>query len=600
MHNLAETLVGTPIQSFRGGVARLAALSAALAFGAGALGLEDAASAADDERPPPNFLVIVADDMGWSDIGALGGEIRTPSIDGLAAAGTLMTSFYVAPTCAPTRAMLMTGVDNHQAGLGVQSVLRASNQVGINYEGQLHDGVVTVAETLASRGYQTFMAGKWHLATEPAQWPDKRGFQRSFALLTGGASHFADQRAIAPVEVPEYVRDGERVAELPADFYSSTAYADALLGYLRERDGNAPFFAYLAFTAPHDPLQVPDAWLDRYRGAYAAGPAATRRARAERQAALGLIPADTPLWEYPKFPAWFPNHAAPWAERSEEQRAKDARRMEIYAAMVELMDAEIGRVMDYLDAQGALDDTYVFFLSDNGASSPGPLVYPGVTQEWFAANWSNAHETRGQAGNFTVMGREWASAAVTPWRLYKNSVGEGGIRSPLIARGPDIAAGRFNDAIAHVTDLAPTIYELAGARPATMPLFEDKILPQGASLAAVLSGNAASARESFGVHLFGNRGYRHGQWKISNTQPPLGTGAWELFDLEADPGEVRDLALEQPERLQALRAEYDEYLERHAVILPAQSPLTAGLRQLYPEPCDWWCELRFAVIGLLN
>ena len=598
MHNLAETLVDAPIQSFRCGVGRLAALGAALAVGAGALASEDGAPGGGN--PAPNFLVIVADDMGWSDIGVLGGEIRTPSIDSLAAAGTLMTSFYVAPTCAPTRAMLMTGVDNHQAGLGVQSGLRAANQTGINYEGQLHNGVVTVAEALASRGYQTFMAGKWHLATEPAQWPDKRGFQRSFSLLTGGASHFADQRAIAPVEVPEYVRDGQPVTDLPADFYSSTAYADALLGHLEARDRDAPFFAYLAFTAPHDPLQVPDAWLDRYRGAYAAGPVATRRARAERQAKLGLIPPDAPLWEYPKFPAWFPNHAAPWAERSEEQREKDARRMEIYAAMVELMDAEIGRVVDYLAAQEALEDTYVFFFSDNGASSPGPLVYPGVTQEWFAAHWSNAHETRGQAGNFTVMGREWASAAVTPWRLYKNSVGEGGIRSPLIVRGPAIVRGRFNDAIAHVTDLAPTIYQLADAQPATMPLFDGKTLPQGVSLAAVLSGQSASARESTGVHLFGNRGYRRGQWKISNTQPPLGPGTWELFDLAADPGEVRNLASEQPERLQALRAEYDEYLERHAVILPAQSPLTAGLRQLYPEPCDWWCELRFAAIGLLN
>ena len=190
------------------------------------------AQAAEQENRPPNFLVIVADDLGWSDIGVLGGEIRTPSIDRLAEDGTLVTSFYVAPTCAPTRAMLMTGVDHHEAGLGVQSGLRAPNQVGINYEGQLHDGVVTVAEALAARGYQTFMTGKWHLANEDAQGPHNRGFQRSFVLLTGGASHFADQRPIAPVEIPEYVRDGAPVDELPADFFSSTAYADTLLEYL--------------------------------------------------------------------------------------------------------------------------------------------------------------------------------------------------------------------------------------------------------------------------------------------------------------------------------------------------------------------------------
>ena len=556
--------------------------------------------AAELESRPPNFLVIVADDLGWSDIGVLGGEIRTPSIDRLAEDGTLVTSFYVAPTCAPTRAMLMTGVDHHEAGLGVQSGLRAPNQVGINYEGQLHDGVVTVGEALAARGYQTFMTGKWHLANEDAQGPHNRGFQRSFVLLTGGASHFADQRPIAPVEIPEYVRDGEPVEELPADFFSSTAYVDTLLEYLGQREADAPFFAYLAFTAPHDPLHVPDEWLDRYIGAYADGPVATRQARARRQAALGLIPEGARLWNYPRFPGWFPNHAAPWAERPEEQRLKDARRMEIYAAMVEQMDVQIGRVVDHLAAEGVLDDTYVLFFSDNGASSPGPLVYPGVTQEWFAEHWSNAHETRGQPGNFTVLGREWASAAVTPWKLFKNSVSEGGIRSPLIVRGPSVEAGAFRDAIAHVTDVAPTLYALAGVDPATDPLFQDRTLPHGVSLMPVLTGAEASVRDSVGIHLFGNRGYRRGQWKISNTQPPLSTGQWELFDLEADPGEVNDLAEARPDLLRELLAEYDGYLERHAVILPAESPLTAGLRQLYPEPCDWWCELRFSVIGLLN
>lgn len=587
-------MVNVLFKWFLHGAARVLLMSAALVAGV-------CAQTSEAEGQPPNFLVIVADDMGWSDIGVLGGEIRTPSIDSLAEAGTLLTSYYVAPTCAPTRAMLMTGVDNHLAGLGVQSGLRASNQVGVNYQGQLHDGVVTLAEALAERGYQTFMAGKWHLANERAQWPHRRGFQRSFALLTGGASHFADQQEISPVEIPEYVQDGRPVDELPSDFYSSTAYADALLGHLQERDAGAPFFAYLAFTAPHNPLQVPDDWLDRYRGAYAAGPVATRQARAERQAALGLIPEGAPLWEYPRFPGWFPNHAAPWAERSEERRLQDARWMEIYAAMVELMDAQIGRVVDHLAAQGELDNTYVLFFSDNGASSPGPLVYPGVTTEWFAANWSNAHATQGQPGNFTVLGREWASAAVTPWKLYKNSVSEGGIRSPLIVRGPAVLSGARSPAIAHVTDIAPTLYELAGLQPETSPLFQGKTLPQGLSLMPVLSGAAPAVRQSFGVHLFGNRGYRRGQWKLSNTQPPLGNGQWELFDLGADPGEVRDLAEERPQLLAELLAEYDGYLERNQVILPAESPLKeVGLRQLYPGPCDWWCELRFSFIDLLN
>ena len=568
-------------------------MSALLVAGASAQPIEEA-------NRSPNFLVIVADDMGWSDIGVLGGEIRTPVIDSLAAAGVLFTSYYVAPTCAPTRAMLMTGVDHHQAGLGVQSGMRATNQVGINYEGQLHDGVTTVAEALANRGYQTFMAGKWHLANDAAQAPHNRGFQRSFALLNGGASHFGDQQEIGPAEIPRYLRDGEPVAELPADFYSSTSYTDNMLGYLEERDDNAPFFAYLAFTAPHDPLQVPDEWLDSYAGAYDDGPVATRRARAERQRDLDLIPEDAGLWNYRRFPGWFPNHLPSWSDRSAERRERDARRMEIYAAMVEIMDQQIGRVIDHLAETGELDNTYIFFFSDNGASSPGPLVYPGVTPDWFAANWSNAHETRGQPGNFTVQGPEWASVSVTPFKLYKNSVSDGGIRSPLIVRGPSVTASGYNSAIAHVTDIVPTVYDLVGIQPESNPAFAGKTLPQGVSLAPVLHGESASVRESFGVHLFGNRGYRRGQWKISNTQPPLSNGQWELFDLAADPGEVNNLAGSNPELMQELLAEFEEYLIRHEVLLPAQSPLRAGLRQLYPEQCNWWCELRFAIIQRMN
>lgn len=557
---------------------------------------QDAASL--DSRA--NFLVIVADDMGWSDLGALGGEIRTPTLDGLAQRGTLMTDYYVAPTCAPTRSMLVTGVDNHQAGLGVQSGLRAANQIGINYEGELHDGVVTVAEGLLANGYQTFMAGKWHLANDTAQSPHNRGFQRSFALLSGGASHFGDQVPINPLEPARYREDEDSIEQLPTDWYSSIGYADKMLEYLDQRDPDAPFLAYLAFTAPHDPLQVPDGWLDRYEGAYDIGPVAVRQARAERQAALGLIPDGAGLWPYPKFPGWFPNHAAPWAERSAEQREKDVRPMEIYAAMVELMDQQIGRVLAYLEEQGELENTYVIFFSDNGAASPGPMVYPGNTKEWLAENWGNTHSNPGKPRSFTTLGREWASAAVTPWKLYKNSVSEGGIRSPLIVAGPGVAAGEFNNALAHVTDITPTLYDLAGVEPATDPVFAGKVQPQGTSLMPVLSGTATSVRESFGVHLFGNRGFRRGHWKISNTQPPLSNGQWQLFDLSRDPGEVNNLAEERPDMMRDLLAGYDEYLETNSVILPDKSPLTATLRQLYPGECNWWCEFRFTIIGWLN
>ena len=571
---------------------RLFSLTLALVIGANV--------ATANERP--NFLIIVADDMGWSDLGVLGGEIRTPSLDALAQSGTLMTDYYVAPTCAPTRSMLMTGVDNHQAGLGVQSGLGAPNQVGLNYEGQLHDGVVTLAEALGASGYGTCMSGKWHLADNHnyhAQAPNNRGFDRSFTLITGGASHFADQKSISPVELATYLEDGERIENLPGDFYSSISYTDKLLSYLQEHDPAQPFFAYLAYTAPHDPLGVPDEWLDRYAGAYDQGPVATRRARADRQEQMGLLPEGAGLWQYPTFPGWFPNHRGPWSERDLEQRKRDARRMEIYASMVELLDQQVGKVIDHLDGTGQLENTYVIFFSDNGASSPGPFVYPGVTPEWFAQTWKNDYETRGQPGNFGVQGREWASVSVTPFKLYKVSVSEGGIRSPLVVSGPGVVPNTFNNALAHVTDIAATLYDLAGVD-VTGSIFTGKVAPQGRSLMPVLSGTEASVRSEVGVHLFGNRSFRRGSWKVSNTQPPVGSGVWELFDLEVDPGEVNDLSDTHPDIKVELLAGFDEYVDRHDVILPSESPLRGGLRNLYPDECDWWCEARFTLIGWLQ
>ncbi|MEM1397300.1 MAG: sulfatase-like hydrolase/transferase, partial [Pseudomonadota bacterium] len=291
----------------------------------------------------PNFLIVVADDLGWSDIGAFGGEIKTPTLDALAARGMMMTSFYVAPTCSPTRSMLMTGTDNHAAGVGAMSGIQAPNQTTRNYAAQLHGDVVTIAEALKPHGYQTLMSGKWHLAVDETQYPNRRGFDRSFALLPGGGSHFADRKSISPTEIPEYIEDGEPVEKLPGDFYSSISYTDKMLDYLKSRDTDKPFMAYLAYTAPHDPLQVPDEWLDRYDGAYDSGPYVTRQARVKRLQKKGLVKDNIELWQAPNFPDWLPMHAAPWKTRSEDQREIDTRPMEIYASMVELMDQQLGR-----------------------------------------------------------------------------------------------------------------------------------------------------------------------------------------------------------------------------------------------------------------
>lgn len=545
----------------------------------------------------PNFLIVIADDLGWSDLGATGGEIKTPTLDSLADAGVLMTDFYVAPTCSPTRAMLMTGVDNHQAGVGTMAGIRAPNQVGRNYDAQLHDGVVTFPEILDKHGYQTFLTGKWHLATEDEMaQPQNRGFDRSYILLQGGASHFGDKRPLNDVERPEYMEDGEHV-EIPKDFYSSISYTDKMLEYLESRNADEPFLAYLAYTAPHDPLQVPDDWIDRYEGAYSLGPEALRKQRVVRIKEMGLIPHDAGTWWHRQPPAWIPLHELPWDTRTPEQQLIDAKPMEIYAAMVELMDQQLGRVLAHLETTGELENTYIIFFSDNGASSAGPLLYPGNTVDWMAEHWPHGPEMAGKPGRFTIQTREWASASNSPFRAYKGWVGEGGIRSPLIVSGPGIETGTRSTALSHVTDLAPTILELASVDIDQEALYDGKVKPQGTSLLAGWQGQAA-ARTQFEVEHFGNKAVRRDNWKATRINRPMGSGVWELFDLSVDPGETRNLAEQNPEILNELVAAWGAYAESNEVIVPNPPPAPSP-RQLYWNECDWWCELRFKAMEML-
>lgn len=539
----------------------------------------------------PNFLIVVADDLGWSDVGAFGGEIRTPVLDRLAASGVRMTNFYVAPTCSPTRAMLMTGVGHHQAGVGTMTGIGAPNQTTRNYAAQLHEDVVTLAEVLNASGYQTLMSGKWHLAVDEDQRPEKRGFDRSFALLPGGASHFADQLPLGPGEPPEYIEDGEP-AELPEDFYSSISYTDKMLQFLDEREGDQPFLAYLAYTAPHDPLQVPEDWLDRYDGEYDAGPSEIRQARLQRQVDLGLMPGNTQLWEIPNFPPWLPLHMTPWDTRSADQKDHDVRPMEIYAAMVELMDQQLGRVIERLEAEGELDNTYFVFFSDNGASAIAPLMYPGSSEAWLNETWDRNMENAGRRQNFTVQGREWASASNAPLRLAKGSVGEGGIRSPFIVAGPSVPEGQVSRALAHVMDIAPTIYELAGIDPASDSVFQDKLVMQGTSLLPAWRLESDAVREGFMTELFNARAGRDGKWKIANLPRPLGTGEWELYDLSSDPGETVNLAAEHPEVLARMVAQYETFAVENGVIPPFPPPRQTP-RRMYPFVCDEACEAAF-------
>jgi arylsulfatase len=550
-----------------------------------------------DNISKPNFLIIVVDDLGWSDIQPFGGEINTPNINALANNGVAMTDFYVAPTCSPTRSMLLTGVDSHSAGLGTMDGLQAPNQQHAeNYKGQLLDEVVTMAEALKSEGYNTYYSGKWHLATDTSQVPSARGFNRSFTLLEGGASHFDDLAPLHDNYHTTYLEDGKPSAPEPG-FYSSIGYTDKILDFIGD-NVDQPFFAQLAFTAPHDPLQVPDEWLDTYKGVYDQGPEVIRQQRLKRQQAAGLIPSYMQLWQPPQFPEWLPLHKPKWEMRSEKQKARDVKPMEIYAAMIEIVDLQIGRVLRHLEAQGQLDNTYVIFMSDNGASAGTPLMYPDTEREWLLTQRNNLLENQGRKGSHVFLGQEWATVAGTPWKLYKAMVSEGGIRSPLIVRGPNIPQGAITHEIGHVTDIASTVYQLIGLAPNNNSLFSGKKKPQGQSLLPLWQLQSSDSSRIIATELFGNRSVRMGNWKAHNINPPLSSGEWELYNLAMDPSEVHNLAEMYPGILSKMIAIYEQYAEDNHIIAP-EPPFKRPISDLYVDECDWWCEAKLYAVDTL-
>lgn len=545
----------------------------------------------------PNFLIVVADDLGWSDPGFLGSKIQTPTIDALAARGVFMSNFYVAPTCSPTRSMLMTGVSNHAAGVGSMHNLQAPNQVGlVEYGAQLHDGVVTVAEMLEAHGYATMMSGKWHLAIDEDQRPSNRGFQNSYGLVEGGASHFADQKIITKSENVTYMENGQLTALRP-NFYSTIDYTDKIIEYIEDA-GEQPFFAYLAYTAPHDPLQVPDAWQDRYKGVFDEGPAKSKEKRRQRLIELALISQDAELAQPLNFPKWLDSHQKPWAERSAEARKNDAHRMEIYAAMVELLDEQLGRVIDRIDASGKLENTYILFMSDNGAAVTTPLAYRGNTRDWLHENFDLSPDAMGKPGSFTTMGRDWTNNSNTPFRLFKGTVGEGGVRSPLVIAGPELAQGETRNTPGHVMDLVPTIFELADVSAADDPLYKDKLLPRGHSILPILKNDQAVGDRMIVTELFGNRMVRNGPWKASLVQPPIGSGEWELFDIVADPSALKNLAESNSDLMNAMIKAYEDFATQNKVVLPDR-PMSGTMGITYEGECNWWCERKFAFVDMM-
>ncbi|KAJ9639277.1 hypothetical protein H2204_003888 [Knufia peltigerae] len=545
----------------------------------------------------PNFLIIVADDLGFSDISPYGGEISTPVLSKMAEEGIRMTNFHTASACSPTRSMLFSGTDNHIAGLGQMAEYMRPHAVhfkGIpGYEGYLNWRVAALSEILEDGGYHTIMSGKWHLGLTQELAPASRGFQKNFTFLPGAGNHYAyepqldDDEFVIPVLKTEgRWMEGEKFidmkTELPKDFYSTTSFTDKLLEYLDGRTPNerdAPFFAYLPFTAPHWPLQAPREVVAKYHGKYDDGPDALTQKRLRRLVELGLMEEGT-------------GHAPPqghlgkeWSDMSDEDRATSARKMEVFAAMVDLIDQNIGRVVEYLTKTGELDNTFILFMSDNGAEGAALEALPMMGSAKTRADiiekyYNNSLENIGDPTSFAWYGPRWACAATAPSRAFKCWITEGGIRCPCLIRYPPFKnnASAITHTFTTVMDILPTILDLAGlSHPGTTFRGRDVVVPRGKSWVSHLSSSdyrgSSVHGEDVHVHgweLFGQRAIREGEWKAVWIDKPRGKGDWQLYNVVKDPAEMHDLSEAQAEIMDRLVRHWEIYYAETGMV---QTPL---------------------------
>jgi arylsulfatase len=528
-------------------------------------GADPATGAASSDPDPdrrPNLVLIVADDLGWSDLGAFGGEIPTPNLDALAAGGMMLTQFYANQSCAPTRAMLMSGTDAHRAGLGSLGAPRQGPQAGApGYEGQLSFRVASMADLLKDAGYHTYMTGKWHLGTTPENSPHARGFERSFVSLTG-AAHLGSLSWGGPGLAPYRVDDYEDTFNVGDDFYSTEFYTDQMIDYIDGNHGDGqPFFAFLAYTAPHWPLQAPPESIARFEGRYDEGYDVLHARRLERAKELGLIPED--------FTAEGPPDGEPrWDELDDAERARRARYMEIFAAMVSDLDSYIGEFVDYLDSIGELDNTFILFMSDNGAEGWEISRY----QNWVDRCCDNSFDNLGAGDSYVLYGRNWAWAGAPPFRRQKFTAFEGGIRVPAFVNFPGrVPAGTRNDIVGSAMDVLPTFLELAGTEhPGTSYRGQSVHPPHGRSLVPEFTGTGDVDDDEYviGWELSGNRAIRQGDWKMTwDANAPDGERGWALFNLADDPAEQFDLKASEPEQFAHMVTLWHEYERDNGVIV---------------------------------
>ncbi|MDR1268645.1 MAG: arylsulfatase [Planctomycetaceae bacterium] len=515
----------------------------------------------------PNIVLILADDLGYSDLGCYGGEIKTPNLDALAAGGLRFTQFYNTTRCCPSRASLNTGLYPHQAGIGLMD--GRSERRG--YEGYLTDRCVTLAEVLKKAGYRTYMSGKWHMGNMPG--PYRRGFEEYFGLIGGFTSFFKPEvhtRLPAGKPLREY-KNGE--------YYATDVFTDYALDFLaesrkvNENNERPPFYLYLAYTAPHFPLHAPKEEIAKYADIYTKGWDIVRKERFARQQQLGVVDNSVQLTPRSEIPKNWANEKTGWANKENpawetidvDRRADLARRMAIFAAMIDRMDWNIGRVIADLKEHGDFENTLILFLSDNGACAEwDPWGFDVNSGPQNILHKGEELEKMGQQGTYHSTGSGWANVSNTPWRLYKHYIHEGGIRTPLIAHWQKgiKRKGIFETNVGHIIDFMPTFVELAGAEYPKEQNGKPIIPMEGRSLLGAFRGEQQEERTLFWEHEH-NRGVRENDTKIVwlNSR-----NVWELYDLKTDPMELNDLAAEQPETVKRLANAWEQWAKRTFVI----------------------------------
>lgn len=493
----------------------------------------------------PNIILIVADDMGYSDLSCYGSEIQTPNIDKLAYSGKRFTQFYNQTRCCPSRASLLTGLYQHQVGIGgmTEGQMYPDSTLIPSYIGYLNRKGITIAEALRENGYQTFMSGKWHLGDPEDTWPVKRGFDKTFSLIWGCSNYFNTKPYLNENQEVIVTLNGKPVQPEPG-FYFTNEFTKYALKFIEEKDKDKPFFLYLAYTAPHWPIQALNKDIELYKGKYMMGWDSLRMQRFERMKEMGIIPADTRL--SPKY-----DQVPDWNALSEDEKQTWDLRMAVYAAMIHRMDIGIGKVVEKLKEQGELENTIIMFLSDNGATNAA--IYSAT--QWIA----DRSGAIGTEQSFDAYGY-WANTSNTPFRKFKSHTFEGGIITPFIFHWPaEIKPGLITGYPGHINDVMPTLLDITGTQYPVKYQGHELIPLEGTSLLPLLNGEELeNDRTLFWEHL-GNKAVRKGDWKMVFAKS---NKKWYLYNLAEDNTEVNDLSEDYPEKVEELKHLYDDWAER--------------------------------------